>query len=133
MISDSPGESPDARTPSARPTMEHRWGTRIPVDFPVSLENGGKVVAGGRLDNASISGARILTEAEFPPLTRLVVTIEATASGRTYTIRLAACVVRREPGAIAVEWRDMASPPLVDALHEASADAQLWARDSAFL
>lgn len=116
-----------------RPTMEHRWGTRIPVGFPVTLESGGRIVAGGRLDNASISGARILTDAQPVPLTRLVVTIQATAGGRTHSIRLAACVVRLEPGAIAVEWRDMASPPLVDALHEASADAQLWARDCAFL
>jgi hypothetical protein len=112
--------------------MEHRWGTRIPLGFPAQIEMQGRRVAEGEVHDASISGALIHTAVKLPMLSPVVVTIQATVAKRTYTLRLPASVVRVEPGAIAVEWRDMASPPLVDALQAASSDGLLWARDGAF-
>jgi hypothetical protein len=115
---------------AARAPMEHRWGMRIELQCPVTLGEGNAAVAAGQLINASISGALIGTEAKLPALTPITVTIQT--GGNAQRLTLAACVVRTEPDAIAVEWRDMAAKPLVDLLHEAQGDAQLWARDTAF-
>jgi hypothetical protein len=119
-------------TPPRAAPMEHRWGTRVPVDFPVVIESHGHLLAEGRLCNASISGALLSTDVQLPLLAPLTVVFRARVAGRARVLRFDANVVRCEAGAIAVEWRDMGSPPLVDALREARAEAQLWARDSVF-
>jgi hypothetical protein len=116
---------------AARAPMEHRWGMRIELHCPVILGDGDAAVAAGRLINASISGALIGTEAKLPALTPITVTIQ-TGGSADRCLTLSACVVRTEPGAIGVEWRDMAAQPLVDLLHEVQREAQLWARDTAF-
>jgi hypothetical protein len=126
----------NALVPQARtilpPAMEHRWGNRVDVDLPVRVEIGGKLVAIGSMRNASISGALIAARANLPPLTTLTVTIHTSVGNRAYYLELPASVVRREPDAIAIEWRDMACQGLVDLLHALRTDAQLFARDIAF-
>jgi hypothetical protein len=106
------------------PPMEHRWGKRIGANTPVIVNAGGNGDAFGRIMNASISGALIETPLALPVCTHLEVQFR--------NFSLAACVVRTERGRLAVEWRDMASAPLVEFLHQAQRDADLWQRDVAF-
>jgi hypothetical protein len=110
--------------------MEHRWGTRIPLDLPVNLEVDGQRIAAGRMLNASISGALIATSARFPVLAAVKLGVLHTAGGQA--LELQARVVRNEAGAVAVEWLDMACDGLVSLLRVQDASAQLWARDRAF-
>jgi PilZ domain-containing protein len=111
--------------------MEHRWGERVPLDLPVRLELAGELLAHGRLRNASISGALVVTESRFPLLATVEVVLHTprAPSGR---LALPACVVRREDGALGLEWRDMACESVVALLRAADARAPLWRKDQVF-
>jgi hypothetical protein len=116
-------------SPTARAAfMEHRWGARVALDLPVRLELSGELLGHGRLRNASISGALVVTASRLPVLTALdvVVTTTAAPEGR---IVLPACVVRRAGTAIGVEWRDMACDSLVALLRAADDHSVLVKRD----
>jgi hypothetical protein len=108
--------------------MEHRWGARVPLDLPVRLELAGELLGYGRLRNASISGALVITASKLPVLAALDVVVTTTAA-REGRIVLPACVVRRAGGAIAVEWRDMACDTLVALLRAADGHSVLFKRD----
>jgi len=90
--------------------MEHRWGQRVTLDLPVSLEVGGRMLGCGLLRDVSVSGALIETSLELPVFTNLVVTLPATCEVEGQSPALAASVVRIARGRFAVEWRDMACP-----------------------
>lgn len=113
------------------PFMEHRWGERVPLDLPVRLELAGELLAHARLRNASISGALVTSDSKFPVLATVdVVLISPRApAGR---LVLPACVVRREDGALGLEWRDMACQSVVSLLREVNARAPLWRKDRVF-
>jgi hypothetical protein len=128
MTQDTVAKQPHVST---RAVVEHRWGTRLELDLPVTLRTEGSAVM-GFIRNASISGALIETRARLAPLSPITVMIRIATRGREYHLDLAACVARCDRDAIAVEWRDMACEGLVDLLQALRADAQLWARDSAF-
>jgi len=100
--------------------MEHRWGRRIPLEVPVRLDLGGRPMGRGVLRNASISGALIETALELPVFTNLVVALPTISEAVPGPVELAACVVRRETAAFAVEWRDMACDPIVELLEKYS-------------
>ncbi|HET9473202.1 MAG TPA: hypothetical protein VFO82_04870 [Steroidobacteraceae bacterium] len=99
---------------------EHRWGQRIPLEVPVKIELGGRPMGHGLLRNASLSGGLIETALEVPVFTNLVVVLQATGRAASGSPGLAACVVRRETAGFAVEWRDMACPPIVELLEKHS-------------
>jgi len=111
-----------ARNESCRTTdvMEHRWGRRIPLEVPVRLDLGGRPMGRGILRNASLSGALIETALELPTFTNLVVVLPVSTEAAPGSAELAACVVRREVAAFAVEWRDMACQPIVELLEKYS-------------
>ena len=96
--------------------MEHRWGQRVTLEVPVRLYVDGRALGRGVLRNASISGALIETSLELRPFTNLVVTMPTMSEATAGSHELAACVVRSEPGRLAVEWRDMACPAIVTLL-----------------
>lgn len=100
--------------------MEHRWGQRVTLEVPVRLDAAGRTLGRGVLRNASVSGGFIETALELPIYTHLGVTLPAAREAAPDCRRLEACVVRVQPGGIAVEWRDMACPSLVALLERAS-------------
>ena len=100
--------------------MEHRWGRRIPLEVPVRLDLGGRSIGHGLLRDASVSGALIETSLELPVFTNLVVVLPKTSGVAPHQAELAACVVRREVAALAVEWRDMACQSIVELLEKYS-------------
>ena len=114
--------------------MEHRWGERVPFDCAVRLLlQDGTSVEGGRICNASISGALIAVATRLPTYTSLSVVLMSAQGSRRRTIELPACVVRIARGCVGVEWRDMAVPTLVALLREvAGPSASLSPRDHAF-
>ena len=111
--------------------MEHRGGERVSLDLPVRLELAGELLAHGRLRNASISGALVATPSRFPILATVDVVLH-TPRAPTGRLALPACVVRREDGALGLEWREMACESVVALLREADARAPLWRKDLVF-
>ena len=99
---------------------EHRWGQRVTLEVPVKLDVGGRTMGHGVLRNASVSGAFIETALELPMYTNLLVTLPTARQGEPGCQALVVCVVRREPGGIAVEWRDMACPSIIALLERAT-------------
>lgn len=100
--------------------MEHRWGQRVTLEVPVKLEVGGRTLGRGVMRNASVSGAFIETALELPVYTNFVVALPTLSEAEPGCQALEACVVRLQPGGIAVEWRDMACPSLVALLERTS-------------
>jgi hypothetical protein len=93
--------------------MEHRWGQRVTLQAPVRLYLDDAALGRGLLRNVSISGALIETSLEIPVFSNLVVALAGIGAGGPQIHELAACVVRRLPTGVAVEWRDMACPAVV--------------------
>jgi len=102
--------------PLAIKPMEHRWGARVPLDLPVLLRWSDAPRIAGRLRNASVSGGLIELDEHIAVCAAIDVEIAAGPRGRK--LDLPACVVRAGLGYIAVEWRDMGEPALVELLRE---------------
>jgi len=100
--------------------MEHRWGQRVALEIPVTLEVGGRTPECGILRDASVSGGLIDTALELPVFSNLLVSLPASDERASRPAVLAACVVRCTPTGIAVEWRDMACAAIVTLLERAS-------------
>jgi hypothetical protein len=100
--------------------MEHRWGQRVTLEVPVTLEVAGRTPGRGVLRNASISGAWIETALELPVFSNLVVSLPSHGESAPRPVDLPACVVRRAAAGFAVEWRDMFCPSIVALLERAT-------------
>lgn len=87
--------------------MEHRWGKRVSVDFPVQLRSTSGAVAAGRIADVSTSGALIRTDLKLDPLMRVDIFIG--------DLPVPAYVVRTPSGAVGVEWCELA-PDIVSAI-----------------
>jgi hypothetical protein len=92
-----------------------RWGERLAVDLPVSIEYGGAQLC-ARMLNVSVSGALIETDRVFEPPVPVKIHIVASIRGRAHHMNLDAMIVRCADGLIGLEWRDMATQPLVELL-----------------
>ena len=96
-----------------------RFGSRVPLELAVRLNVDARTVGRGTIRNASISGAHIDTALDLPLHTNLVVTLWV--SGEEPPLRsLPACVVRKDPDGVGVEWRDIAGADILDLLERAS-------------
>jgi hypothetical protein len=105
-----------AMSQSTDPGAAIRWGERLPVDLPVSILQAGAEAIPGRLLNVSVSGALIEADAQLQPPAVVSVAIDTAIRGRDQHLRLEAVVVRCSGGYLGLEWRDMASQPLVELL-----------------
>ena len=113
--------------------MEHRWGTRVSLDLPVhiSLHNGDSAV--GVLRDASVSGAFIETPLRLPVCAQLGVVLLVGEGAARRAVHLHACVTRSARDGLGLEWRDMASPPVLALLRATGAElGHLTARDRVF-
>lgn len=87
--------------------IDHRWGTRVPLDAAAELRTDNGVSAIGVVSNASLSGAFVRTRAELPLLSCVSVrVIEGPAEW------LEACVVRQDEWGIGLEWLDPGLRPV---------------------
>jgi hypothetical protein len=92
-----------------------RWGKRLPVDLPVRILLDGSETP-GRMLNVSVSGTLIEADAQMKPTTVVTILIDAGVFGLAQHLNLEAVVVRCSGGYLGLEWRDMASQPLVEFL-----------------
>jgi len=113
--------------------MEHRWGQRVPLGLPAHLESEARASGAGRIRDASISGAFIVTDLRLPVFANLNVFVLAGDGAACRAVALPGCVTRVDPSGFAVEWRDMASPALLALLRGFGGDfAHLTSRDRVF-
>jgi hypothetical protein len=101
--------------------MEHRWGTRAPVNVAVTLQLHSGALKPGRIANLSLSGALVRTEARLRPLSRVVVMLSPGDSEEGSLEKVAAYVVRETLGGVGIEWSEFAPPAICALLAEATA------------
>lgn len=113
---------------SVRDKMEAtavRFGMRISLDLPVSLDVEARTVGQGVIRNASNSGALIETSIELPLNTDLDLIVSMPGGDAQSTRALTARVVRIDSFGIGVEWRDMGAD-IVELLQRASRPAATY-------
>ena len=97
--------------------MEHRWGERIRVDFPVRLMTHAFSKRDGRLIDLSVSGAYIQTDVLIRPHSRLTVTLLSSRWTRHEGTVVCAYVTRRYREGVGIEWCEFAPPSVGTLLH----------------
>ncbi len=88
--------------------LEHRWGDRVPLDYPVLLDAGPGLRAVGRLRNASLSGGYLEIAIKVPLDIRLHVELEWRDRNRNERCRIPAYAVRADDAGVGLEWFDFA-------------------------
>ena len=91
----------NAHLQSRDPGMEHRFGTRVPLDAPAEVFTVLGDVTDVTVTNASLSGAFVCTSARWPEFSRVSLRIKE-GSGDW----LEALVVRHDRNGVGVEWLD---------------------------
>ncbi len=91
--------------------MEHRWGSRRELSLPVELQRPGFEAVRARIEDLSLSGAKLRLSAPLPALARWEVRIGAHV--------VPAWIVRRTANGIGVEWCDF-GPTVVATILRAS-------------
>ena len=84
------------------PTMEHRWGTRVPCRLRVNISVQGRDLGTGRLRNVSMTGAFLETSVDLPQFMRLDLALLSDAARPQGEIQ--AAVVRVARSGVGVEW-----------------------------
>ena len=88
--------------------MEHRWGKRVQVDFPIRVTAHPFVVRDGRLTDLSVSGAWIEADFELRLLSRVEVSIILPMWPKHEAPTVAGYVSRKFREGIGVEWCEFA-------------------------
>jgi hypothetical protein len=100
--------------------MEHRWGQRVQVDFPVRVKAHRYSVRDGRLVDLSVSGALLMADLEARPLCRVQVAIDLPLWPKHESPVLEAYVARRvarkDKTAFGIEWCEFAPPAVSELL-----------------
>jgi hypothetical protein len=98
--------------------MDHRWGRRVEVDFPVRLAAHRFAVRDGRLINLSVSGALIEADLDARVLCRIQVVLLLPAFPRHEAPVVEAYVARKHRHGIGVEWCEFAPRAVRDLLRD---------------
>jgi hypothetical protein len=88
--------------------MEHRWGERVQVDFPVRVLAHRFSVRDGRLADLSVSGALVKAEFEARVLSRIQVAIDLPLWPKHDSPLVEAYVARRYKHGFGIEWCEFA-------------------------
>jgi hypothetical protein len=88
--------------------MEHRWGERVEVDFPVRVTAHRFSVREGRLTNLSVSGASVDAGFDARLLSRIQVAIVLPLWPKHQSPVIEAYVTRKHKGGFGVEWCEFA-------------------------
>ena len=98
--------------------MDHRWGWRVRVDYPVRVAAHRFAVRDGRLIDLSVSGALIEADVDARILSRIQVVILLPSWPRHDAPALEAYVARKHRHGIGVEWCEFAPGAVRDLLRE---------------
>ena len=96
--------------------MEHRWGERVQVDFPVRVIAHRFSVRDGRLADLSVSGALVKAEFEARVLSRIQVAIDSPLWPKHDSPIVEAYVARRYKHEFGIEWCEFAPRAVSDLL-----------------
>jgi hypothetical protein len=88
--------------------MEHRWGERVQVDFPVRVMAHRFSVREGRLADLSVSGGRVKADFEARVLSRIQIAIDLPLWPKHDSPLVEAYVTRRYKHEFGVEWCEFA-------------------------
>jgi PilZ domain len=88
--------------------MEQRWGQRLPVNIPVRVSSHAFSVREGWLTDLSVSGAQLMVDLEFRPLSRIAVTVVLPYRSKHEAPALQAFVTRKGRDAAGIEWCEFA-------------------------
>jgi len=97
--------------------MEHRWGERVQVDFPVRVTALRFSVRDGRLADLSVSGARVKAEVEARVLSRIQVAILLPLWSKHEAPVIEAYVARKYKDGFGIEWCEFAPAVVSRLLH----------------
>jgi hypothetical protein len=96
--------------------MEHRWGERVQVDFPVRVTALRFSVRGGRLADLSVSGALINADLDARLLSRVQVAIISPLWSIHESPLVEAYVARKHKNDFGIEWCEFAPPAVSELL-----------------
>jgi hypothetical protein len=96
--------------------MEHRWGERVRVDFPVRVAAHRFSVRGGRLADLSVSGALVEADFEARMLSCIQVAIDLWPWPKHESPIVEAYVVRKYKHGFGIEWREFSPRAVSDLL-----------------
>ena len=96
--------------------MEHRWGQRVQVDFPVRVIGHRFSVREGRLSDLSVSGARVKADFEARLLSRIQIAIDLPLWPKHDSPVVEAYVTRRYKHELGIEWCQFAPRVVSDLL-----------------
>jgi len=97
--------------------MEHRWGSRIPVDIAVRISARPSTIGVGRILDLSMSGAWIRARLTLPVLSRVIVVLDSTPERKHEGTSLGAYVTRTTREGFGVEWCELDPPFFSHLLH----------------
>jgi hypothetical protein len=104
--------------------MEHRWGTRHPLETSVRLDARPHRLTPACLRNASSSGAYLETDAAPPLWTRICVELERGIFADDAR-RIDAFVIRRDERGIGIEWCEFGPPAILELIESVQVAAVL--------
>lgn len=88
--------------------VDHRWGSRTPLQETADLQTTDGLCSRVRIENASLSGAFIHTGLRLPLLTRVFLR-PASAKGEEW---LGAFIVRTTDDGVGLEWLEPGLKPI---------------------
>jgi hypothetical protein len=97
--------------------MEHRWGERVQVDFPVRVIAHRFSVRDGRLADLSVSGALVKASFEARVLSRIQVALDSPLWPKHESPIVEAYVARRYRHEFGIEWCEFAPRAVTELLH----------------
>jgi hypothetical protein len=96
--------------------MEHRWGERVRVDFPVRVIAHRFSVRDGRLADLSVSGALVKAAFEARVLSRIQVALDSPLWPKHESPIVEAYVARRHKHEFGIEWCEFAPRAVTELL-----------------
>jgi hypothetical protein len=97
--------------------MEHRWGERVQVDFPVRVTALRRFsVREGRLEDLSVSGAWVEADLDARLLSRIQVAIILPLWSKHESPLVEAYVTRKLKSGFGIEWCEFAPPAVSNLL-----------------
>ena len=101
--------------------MEHRWGERVQVDFPVRVTAHRFAVSYGRLADLSVSGALVESHFEARRLGRIQIAIVLPLWPKHESPLVEAYVARRCKRGFGIEWCEFAPHAVCELLRAVAA------------
>jgi hypothetical protein len=99
--------------------MEHRWGERLLVNFPVHISAHAFSQRDGRLTDLSVSGAHLAAELAVRALARIEIMVLLPQRSKHHATAIPAYIARKYRDGFGIEWCQFAPAPVSELLRAA--------------